>query len=295
MALTDSKNMVSVWDFDGTWTDVGKEAETYLAAYHELLSQERSASEPYGIGIPLETLHLLLDQARNEVLDNPEAHGWYHDGVIVAPACADPYLLNKASAWLMIKRLREEKSGNHLPKENELDALLSIIHEKAYEKSGTFFVQDAQRYLVSLHKAHRLVIVTNVDTMTVKAKLRFLLRGTGIEADEIALFGSARKYRLDHGWETVPPSTNFPGLNRPVYLRRRDYYNVLKSIGLTKLALVVGDIGELDLILPDALGIPTALLTSNRTPRWELDYWSNHSNGFSSSALEEIVDKIFQL
>ncbi len=68
-------------DFDGTFTDVEKEAgpffEAYLADVRELL----------GPGFESE-----WEQAAATMSADPANHGWLHEGRIVAPGNADPYL-----------------------------------------------------------------------------------------------------------------------------------------------------------------------------------------------------------
>ena len=51
---------------------------------------------------------------------------------------------------------------------------------------------------------------------------------------------------------------------------------------------VFGDIFELDLCLPLALGASVGLMTNNFTPQWELDYLSDHERGHLLSSLDEV-------
>ena len=65
-----------------------------------------------------------------------------------------------------------------------------------------------------------------------------------------------------------------PGLPRPIYLRRGKYYESLREIwratGATPAeTLVCGDIFELDLALPAALGAQVVLIERNNTLPYE--------------------------
>ena len=65
-----------------------------------------------------------------------------------------------------------------------------------------------------------------------------------------------------------------PGLARPVLLRRREYHAILRGLlddaGATFADLVVvGDIFELDLAMPLALGARVGLVASAHTPAYE--------------------------
>ncbi len=77
------------------------------------------------------------------------------------------------------------------------------------------------------------------------------------------------------------PSSRCPDLARPVLLRRRAYYDILRSVldeaGATFAELtVVGDIFELDLAMPLALGARVGLVASPRTPPYERAFVDAH-------------------
>jgi hypothetical protein len=106
-------------------------------------------------------------------------------------------------------------------------------------------------------------VVTNAHTDLVDAKLTKLApRGR----ERLKVKGDARKYLIeepqpsDARFAAVPESIQFDGLlPRPVYLRRGRYYEALRDIWNQtgtgpEDTLVAGDIYELDLALPAALG-----------------------------------------
>lgn len=60
----------------------------------------------------------------------------------------------------------------------------------------------------------------------------------------------------------------------------------MKKIG--HVDLVIGDIYEMDLALPEALGIPTILIATQETPSWEIDYYKSNPTGVAVSDLDDI-------
>src|SRR5258707_665066 len=84
--------------------------------------------------------------------------------------------------------------------------------------------------------------------------------------------------------DQVDAELAMPGLDRPVLLRRRAYHERLRAVldeaGAQFTDLVVcGDIFELDLALPLALGARIALVASARTPDYERAFVSAHPRG----------------
>jgi hypothetical protein len=89
---------------------------------------------------------------------------------------------------------------------------------------------------------------------------------------------------LDDAFDAVDAALALPGLDRPVLLRRRPYHDVLDQLRRAEGAawedvVVVGDIFELDLALPLAMGARVGLLVNAFTPRWEQDFLAAHARG----------------
>jgi hypothetical protein len=105
--------------------------------------------------------------------------------------------------------------------------------------------------------------------------------------------GTAKKYYLDDDFDLVPESMELKGLPRPVLLRRQKYYAVLElllrdeSMDWSQL-VVVGDIFELDLSLPLALGARVGLLSNPFTPTYEKDFLEGHPRGAVLSRVDQI-------
>lgn len=265
-----------VVDFDGTITDVTKEAETFIVAFIETLSKK--------IGLLSTELTNLLIAGKEEIANRPGIYGWEDNGKIVAPATADPYILHKAAAKIAIRQLRgsELKNSLNLPDEADVNNFLLDIFSISYPKAGTFFREGAKEFLDEVMNYYQLYIVTNSDTSRVSKKLNILLGENNVK-----IIGYAKKYRIYDDWDEVANFHQPSGYPRPIYLRRKDYYDSLSMVGFP-IDIVMGDIYELDLALPEVLGIKTILVTSEMTPKWEKEYYQNHTNGFSSPSLEQV-------
>lgn len=260
-----------VSDFDGTVTDVQREAETYWQAYFELLSQK--------LNIPEVRVREEVEQAKTEILAHPALHGWEVGGYIVAPATADPYLLSTAAGKIAIKRLIE---GTPLPalQDLPLEPLFQEVFAACYKKAGVAFRPNAAEYLKLLNATTDFSLVTNSDTAAVQQKLTHLL---GDRAQSYRVIGNAKKYKVDPNWLLTPLSVTPPGFPRQVFLRRPNYYQVLQD--LPNVQTVIGDVYELDLALPEHLGMQTILITSSNTPSWEGEHYLGETNGFATPSL----------
>ncbi|MEZ4368555.1 MAG: hypothetical protein R2939_20085 [Kofleriaceae bacterium] len=137
-------------------------------------------------------------------------------------------------------------------------------------------------------------VVTNSDTHAVAGKLRTLdgaSPGAGWLAPRVR--GDARKFDIDDDWDAVPAELLVPGLARPVLLRRRTYHAALSAVladaGATFADLVVvGDIFELDLAMPLALGARVGLMAGPHTPAYERAYVEAHPRGKVLAGVDEI-------
>ena len=275
-----AERSLRVADFDGTVTDLQREAEGYLAVFAEELEAR--------IGMPQAELHGLMETAKSEILANPGIYGWEYEGLIVAPAVADPYLLSQAQVGVVVEKLRDNPRGLKLPEPAEMGKFLSELHSISYQLAGVAFRDGALRFVTELHNSGEFAIVTNSGTEAVLKKLKMLL---GNEDHGIKVVGEAKKYRVNQQWEKVGESIKPAGFPRPVYLRREEYGKVLTSAG-RRVSVVIGDVYELDLALPEALGMTTVLVTSPMTPLWELKYYKQHSNGFSAASLDEVTHAV---
>jgi len=276
-----SKEIHVASDFDGTVTDVWRESETYTRAYSEVMANR--------LGFNHTELVSRLDQGLELVRGNPGIFGWEYRGLIVAPAEADPYLLTQTSASIVIRQLRQEATGLAIPTIEETGVFLDAIHYEVYPKAGIFFKDQAREYVEELHATTSFTIVTNAKTDSVRRKLATLL---GEKGEEIKVLGDARKFEVEQKWTAFPEFTQPAGFPRKVYLRRQKYHDALQLIGAE---VAVGDIYELDLALPEIMGLNTVLILSAHTPEHEVNYYKNHPKGSSANTLREAIEKVMKI
>jgi phosphoglycolate phosphatase-like HAD superfamily hydrolase len=239
-----------VLDFDGTFTDVAAEGAPFVRHFKSHLARMLGQDEG--------TLEDVWRQEEAAVLAGAHAFGWDVGGRVVAPATADPYLLSNCVARQLMSRsgMFKEPSERH--------EALQTLYREAYKLTGMAFKAEAKEVLEALLDTGLPIwVVTNAHTDLVDAKLTKLApRGR----ERLMVKGDARKYLIedpqpvDARFAAVPESIQFDGLlPRPVFLRRGKYYEALRDIWSQtgtgpESTLVAGDIYELDLALPAALG-----------------------------------------
>ena len=255
-----------VLDFDGTFTDLAVESLPYTSAFRAALR------DLVGRDVRAE-----WEAVTARIESSPADYGWTFDGYVVAPATADPYLLGNAV-------MREILDGAALLRDPAVrTAVTQALYGYAYEKTLTCFRPEAREALdglVALGSA-AVTVVTNSKTDVVAAKLdRLGLASRG----SLGVVGDAKKYVVTRSssprYSTLAEFERSPDLVRPIYLRRGRYLDVLDALWRSGIApeetLVAGDIYELDLALPAALGCHVALVESARTQRYERERIEHH-------------------
>jgi len=250
-----------ILDFDGTFTDVEAEGGPFLEAYR---AQVR---ELLGVDVSTE-----WDAAEAKVREAPELFGWTFDGHVVAPGNADPYL--RAT---VIMNMVFDARGLY-PEADERTAVLQKLYFDNYENAATVFRPEARAVVDTLIASGKPVaIVTNSATDAVAKKID-VLAPEG--RDALMIEGNAEKYLvaearpMDARFDALAKEIEVEGLPRPVYLRRGRYYEVLRRLwdkydtGPER-TLVVGDIYELDLAMPAALGCAVHLVAGADTAEYE--------------------------
>mmetsp|Transcript_24320 Transcript_24320/g.44642 ORF Transcript_24320/g.44642 Transcript_24320/m.44642 type:complete len:305 (-) Transcript_24320:136-1050(-) len=274
-----------VLDFDGTITDAEVEGLPFRKGYIEDLAQL--------CGLPLEEGQKLAHDFEQEILEaSPQEFGWIIGGRTVAPAVVDPYLRMKPIAH---KILDHAKAFMNLEERGRL--LDVILYKYNYQKTTTSFKAGARSSLEKL-KGTNTFVVTNSHTAPVQGKLQTL----GIEPDGSCTLewliervqGDAKKYIVCDSFEDVPEKLELPGLARPVLLRRQKYYGILQYLlRLTGCSwpdmVVIGDVFELDLALPLAMGARVGLMANRYTPAYEKEFLQSMSD---RAAVLTSVDQI---
>jgi FMN phosphatase YigB (HAD superfamily) len=273
-----------VLDFDGTFTRVEEEAAPFERAYREALTD-----------LLREDVTSLWNEEVSFVNGRPHEFGWKVDERIVAP-CADPYILATAVAHRLFDRL------GMLKKTGFRFEVLQALYRDAYRHSATAFRPEAKEALERLLElGHPVYVVTNSNTDVVEKKVRSLApRGH----ERIVVRGDAKKFIVeepqtrDDRFDAVPSQRTLDGLHgRPVYLRRGHYYEVLRRLwsetGTTPAETVVcGDIYELDLALPEALGCHLHLVERHNTLPYEKQAVLRSGRGATSPDLLAMVERV---
>ncbi len=273
-----SEKTLLILDFDGTVTDAEEEGRPFRGGYLEDIANL--------VDRPLEDVLALAERSEAEVAADRDAFGWVFGGRIVAPASVDPYLRIMPVARLILDHYRA------FTVREERDRLLdAVLYKYNYQKTTTAFRPGAAAALGAL-AGTATYVVTNSHTQPVQRKIR-QLGGGELEWLAQRVTGRARKYVLDDEFAAVEEAMHLPGLARPVLLRRRHYYEVLDRLRRAEGVpwsgvLVVGDIFELDLALPLALGARVGLVLGPFTPAYERRFLEGHPRGRLIEDLEEI-------
>lgn len=275
---------VIVLDFDGTMTDAEAEGRPFRDGYLDdlcaLVGRPAGDAEVLGIAAAVEA----------ELLVAPEAHPFLWMDRAVAPATVDPYLRMVPIAHRILDHF------GAIPGAIDRGRLLgNVLYRYNYAKTlgHPVFRPGAGEALRALGGSEAW-IVTNSDTHAVAGKVAALDRQvSGVAWLTSRVRGHARKFDVDDAWTGADAELRVPGLRRPVLLRRRAYYEILSSIldaaGATFADLVViGDIFELDLAMPLALGARVGLISSPRTPAYERAYVTSHPRARLIEHLAEI-------
>ena len=291
-----TKRMV-IFDFDGTLTDAEQEGQPFRSGYLDDLTVLT--------GLPRDQIEREAAKFEAEVASKPERFGWMFKGQIVAPATVDPYLRMMPVA----RYLLDHAQALMLPQDRER-VLDGLLYKYNYQKTVTAFRDHAGETLAELiNRGHlsgdsgELFVVTNSHTEAVQTKIA-KLEDNRQQADQNKpsltplierVFGRAQKYIVDPSFDLVPESLSLPGLDRPVLLRRRHYFEVLNRLreqaGIPwSQVWVFGDIFELDLSLPIALGASVGLMANQFTPQWELDYLASHERGHILHSLAQVLE-----
>jgi hypothetical protein len=216
-------------------------------------------------------------------------------GRAVAPATVDPYLRMVPIAHRILDRF------GAMPGATDRGRLLGgVLYKYNYAKTlGHPAFRDGAGAALTALAGTATWIVTNSDTHAVAGKVAALDRTTpGVAWLTSRVRGFARKFDLDDSWTGAPAELTVPGLDRPVLLRRRTYHDIIQTLldaeGATFADLVVvGDIFELDLAMPLALGARIGLVAGAHTPAYERAFVAGHPRGRIIEDLREVPGYAF--
>lgn len=270
-----------ILDFDGTFTDVEKEAEGFFAGFRSDLMADGVTAEEW-------------DGAISEIMSDPDQYGWEYNGVIVAPSHADPYILATSAGQKILRKRGLSSSADR-------EAKLSDLYKRNYEKATTVFRPEARAAIETLISSTLpIFVVTNSNTAHVQKKL-LSLEARGLE--HLRVVGDARKFVIGDPdtpsdyFTGLPETSRIAGLNRDIYMKRGKYVDALRRIwnetgASPESTLVCGDIYELDLAVPAALGTAIHLVTRKSTADYEKAVVRNHPTGQVSSSLTGLLSRL---
>jgi FMN phosphatase YigB (HAD superfamily) len=278
-----SDTRLLILDFDGTFTDAYAEAEPFVSGFKkdlfDLLGRDASAD---------------WDRLEAEVTAHPDRYGWMNGSHIAAPAGADPYLTSSCIAQNLFDEL------GMLQREAWRNEILQLLYRTNYALTKSAPRSDARAVLDDLlARDMKVVVVTNSRTDAVAAKIDEL----GLERrDELEVYGDAKKFVIDDAARddrfNQLEDMVIPGLNaRKVAIKRGHYYDLVSHLWAESGAdpeqtLVCGDIFELDLALPLALGCRVHLVHHDQTPPYEVAFLRDHPRASVSVELAGVLEQI---
>jgi phosphoglycolate phosphatase-like HAD superfamily hydrolase len=287
-----------VIDFDGTCTRVDEVHEAFLRAYRLLVATE------WG-----DAAAALWDEGEAAVRAASPTAGWMLGGTPAAPAAADPYILSsEVVAWID----RSGGAGAALP------ATVGSWYKRAYLEHPAPWRDEVPDQLRGLHGLGvRIAFVSNSASGAIRARLEELVLPHAVR-EAITVVGDAAKFKvrelgfdrphpevLASRFRALPAADASSSLGRPLYLRRGSYFEALISVltaglppegpVLPEETLVCGDVWELDLAMPSALGAQVHLVTRAdpyATCTYELEAANRAPGAEIDDDLRGVVDRV---
>ena len=259
-----------VLDFDGTCTQIELAHAGFAASYLAILEQANGCAPG--------ALQPAWDDAVAEIRAAAPVAGWtLHGAPSTAPAGADPYILAGEATALLVRR-------------GALRAVPADAYVRAYAAHPAPLRPELPEVLAALvERGVKVGFISNSDRAVIRGRLGDLLNADRALRDNLVVHGDAAKFKLVEipvgatgpgaahraRFEALDGAVRADGLARPIYLRRGAYFDALcglwRDLGARGYAiaetLVCGDIWELDLAMPRALGAAVHLV--RRAPPFE--------------------------
>jgi hypothetical protein len=281
--------MVVVLDFDGTMTDAELEGRPFRDGYLDDLCAlvGRPALDPEVMAI--------VDAVEADLVRDPAGHPFVWMGRAVAPATVDPYLRMVPIANRVLDHF------GAIPGAVDRARLLGgVLFRYNYARTlGHPVFRDGAGEVLAALGGSAAWIVTNSDTHAVAGKIAALDHAhPGVAWLTSRVRGFARKFDVDDAWPGAPAELRVDGLARPVLLRRHAYHEILRELLEAEHAtfadlVVIGDIFELDLAMPLALGARVGLFATARTPSYERAFVASHPRGRVIEHLRDVPAFVF--
>lgn len=252
-----------VLDFDGTCTQIELVHAGFLTSYCAILEDANGCARG--------ALAQAWDAAIAQIRAASPGAGWTLFGApSTAPAAADPYILaSEASALLERQRAIRQVPADAYP--------------RAYAANPAPWRPEVPKVLAGLvHRGLKVGFISNSERFAIQTRLTDLLATRRELRGQIVVHGDAAKYKLAElpvgatgpgaahraEFEKLDGAVRAEGSTRPIYLRRGSYFEALcglwQDLGAGGYAIaetiVCGDIWELDLAMPKALGAHVHLI-----------------------------------
>jgi hypothetical protein len=259
-----------ITNFDGVCTDTHSIGETYRRLWTQSFAREVLDGD-------IKLGRRLVETAIQLIADNPDAYPWYDasSGLPSTPP-VDEFIRMDAviPALATVAATPEEFGYSPSDRLSRVDIRNGDLHPLLKRWAASNSVINNQQgirpqtreYLRQLGEIGTTVIVTSSATNRVRDKLR---RGT-IPYDRfgITIHGNAKKQVIDPAWEGAPESVQPEGFPNPIFPRRRLYHQALEGANIDlEGAVVVGDVYQLDLSMPEQLGANIVLFSKPFDPK----------------------------
>ncbi len=242
-----------ILDFDGTCTQIDR-------VWHGFLEDYRKA-----IGAAEKDWKRACDAVAKA---SPHAGWTVMNAPSTAPAAADPYIQAFEAAALLVRE--------------RLIAPPPDVFRPTYHKHVAPFRPELGDVLEALLKKRiKVAFISNSDTTDIHTRIKDLFARNPTRGELVHVSGGAQKFLVKEPlldaklaaadrarFDKLDAALRVPELGRPIYLRRGGYFEALcdvyKNFGETAFpieqTLVCGDIYDLDLAMPAALGAHVHLI-----------------------------------
>jgi hypothetical protein len=245
-----------ILDFDGTCTQIPEIFEDYLDRFLSGLIKAGFNFSP----TEWRDAQALVRQY------SPET-GWMLAGCPAAPVAADPYILADEAVKLIV---RMQKDVRPLPN----------VHAEAYVAAEAPWRAEALKtFTLLIERGVQIHFVSNSGSAYITGRVAQLMSTRQDLLSSISIQSDAGKFRIcELSWPdqgavskesakkfTALPAATEGALQRPIYLRRGAYFEAINKVlagdlGLLSNTLFCGDVWEMDLAMPYALGARVHLL-----------------------------------
>jgi FMN phosphatase YigB (HAD superfamily) len=252
-----------VLDFDGTCTQVELVQAGFLSSYLAILAKAN--------GRTADALRPAWDAALAEVRAASPNAGWTLFGApSTAPAAADPYILSGEASALLVRK-------------GTIAQVPADAYTRAYAANPAPWRPEVPKVLAALvQRGLKVGFISNSERTAIQMRLTDLLHADRKLRGKVVVHGDAAKFKLQElpvgadspgaahraHFEKLDGAVRADGMARPIYLRRGSYFEALcglwKDLGANGYAIaetiVCGDIWDLDLAMPKALGAAVHLI-----------------------------------